>query len=273
MTAKLTRNEWLLTKAKAILRRGAPSLRNLVFARLGYWPVALMQGHWLETLPVYCINLERAEWRRNIVSKQVSSMGLKNFHFVEAVDSRRLNEHSVCEEALYDPARSRLWHKNGLSLNEIACSLSHAECYRRIVHAGHKMALVIEDDALFRCSRLSKLTLEEIPQWADIIFLNAFLTESSPKDHIGGMLYSDVSYNGSAAGYLLTLECATRLLSEAIPVVHAADGLLGRALRDNGDTTHAFRGKGSSLGLRGVVVYPEAITNGSTEHFTRSTIR
>lgn len=273
MTTRPSTARRVITKLKAIAKRGLPSLRNYVFSQWNYWPVGSMRGHWMEHMPIYCINLDRAKGRRRLMERQVQRMELQQFHFVSAVDAGTLTIEDAVARGLYDPTESKRWHKAGLSRNEIACSLSHAECYRRIVEAGHERAIVLEDDALFRTSRLLKLRLDQVPAWVDVVFLNAFMSKTPPGDLLAPTLFTDREYHGSTAAYLVTLHTARRLLETSTPVIHAADGLVGRALANATAQPHEFRGQGSSLDLRGAIVYPEAVTNGSTEHYHASTIR
>lgn len=262
-----------LVKLKAVAKRGLPSLRNVVFSWFGYWPASSLHGHWLVDMPIYCISLARAQRRRAVIASQAERLGLKRLVLVDAVDASTLSYDRLKADGLYDHEESLRWHAKGLTINEIACSLSHVECYRRIVADDAPMALVIEDDALFRAGRLRKLQLDAIPEWADIAFLNAFYKRTPPNGALGGGWYSDESYEGSAAAYLLPKRTAETLVQAAVPVVHAADGLLGRALAWSGSGAHAFRQQGCSLSFRTVMAWPEAVTNGSTEHYYRSSLR
>jgi glycosyl transferase family 25 len=207
------------------------------------------------------------------MERQLKGLGVKEYRFVTAVDARGLTIESAIGAGLYSDVQSRRWHENGLTINEIACSLSHAECYRLIVEAGHERAIVLEDDVLFRAARMRFFRRTDIPDWTDIVFLNAFLYESPPKGHIQGMVYGDASYCGSAAAYMISRNCAIQLLSQALPVIHAADGLVGRALEHAETTPHAFRQQGCTLSLKGAIIHPELAINGSTEHYHRTSIR
>jgi glycosyl transferase family 25 len=263
----------IVTKVKAIIRRGAPSLRNVIYSRLGIWPVGSLSDHWLADLPVYCISLPRAAERRRLLSAQVEQMGLRRFSFLDAVDARALSFDELKQAGIYDSERCRQFHTRDLTLNEIACSLSHIEAYRRVLRAGDSWALIIEDDALFRTRRVARFRFESIPVETDIVFLNAFLDQTPPLDPIGPFLFRDTSYNGSAAAYMISLAAAHQLLTAALPVVHAADGLTGRALALEAGRQHPFRQRGVSISLKAAILYPEAVTNGSTEHYYRSSIR
>ncbi len=263
----------VFTKGRAIARRGLPVLRNVVFARLGIWPVGSLKEHWLADVPVYCISLARAVQRRRLMEVQVKNMGLRHFDFVDAVDSRSLTAEKVRAEGLYDSATCLKYHSRDLSMNQIACSLSHAAVYRLIVERAHPWALIVEDDALFRTSRIMRLNQESIPDGIDMLFLNAFLDKTPPLDPISLNVFADTSYQGSTAAYMVTTSAAERLLEAALPVVHAADGLTGRVLALPSGSSHPFRQRGVSLTLSAAIVYPEAVTNGSTEHYHSTTIR
>lgn len=263
----------IAAKLRPVLQRGLPSLRNMVFARFGFWPVSSLAHHWLADVPVFCVSLSREVRRRALVQRQMNEMGFRRFEFIDATDSRQLSMEQVQRDGLYDSTASRTFHSRDLTLNEIACSLSHARAYERIVSEGHSWAMIIEDDALFRSRRISRLQRSDIPDDIDIVFFNAFLDCVPPRDQIRDSLFRDTSYRGSSAAYLVNLETAKRLLAAALPVVHAADGLLGRALSLPAGQPHAFRQRGVSLSLRAIIIYPEAVTNGSVEHYFLSAIQ
>lgn len=263
----------VFAKCSAVVRRGLPTLRNVVLSRLGVWPVSSLSDHWIADLPIYCISLTRATDRRRLMAAQARDMGLRNFQFLDAVDARTLTMEALLDSGTYDSERCRKYHTRDLTVNEIACSLSHAAAYRRIVECEHPWALILEDDALFRTRRLARLQRDSIPTETDIVFLNAFLDRRPPLDPIAQHLYRDTSYNGSSAAYMISLNTAKRMLDEALPVVHAADGLTGRVLGVTPGQTHSFRQQGVTISLKAVIVYPEAVTNGSTEHYHITSIR
>ncbi len=263
----------LLSKLEAAARRRLSAARNALYGRLGVWPVQSMTDHWIADLPIYCISLARAAERRAVMMAQVQRMGLRRFELVDAVDARDLTLPAVSRDGRYDPAACHALHGRDLTLNEIACSLSHAAVYTRIVSRGHPSALVLEDDALFHTRRLARFRLEDVPAGTDLVFFNAILDRTPPRDPIGRHLYRDTSYAGSSAAYLLTLEAARKLSAASLPVIHAADGLLGRALSVAPGQEHPFRQRGSAITLSAVIVHPEPVTNGSIERFHVSAIR
>lgn len=261
----------ITTKGKAVVRRGPSALRNMLFSRLRIWPVRSLRNHWIAKIPTYCISLRGAEARRALVASQVASIGIDKFTFVDAVEAKDLSYDMVARQMLYASSDCKKVHGRDLTLQEIACSLSHAKAYEQIAASQDEWALILEDDALFRCTRLAAIEWQDVPSTTDVVYLSAFLSTRPPLDPIKGMVYRATSFAGSAAGYLVSRSAARRLAKVAIPVIHAADGLLGRVtnhhtLSDNDTSEQKFPM------LSAVIVHPEAINNGSVEHYHISTI-
>lgn len=262
----------ILRKVSAVARRGPSVARNIIYSKLGIWPVSSLGDHWLCSIPAFCMSLPWQHDRRSLVQRQADTLGLRALEFVDAVSAKELQEHPDRLASQYDEDGSRQFHPFGLTVKEVACSLSHAKVYRAIVDKGAPLSLVLEDDVLFRAGVLKQLKREDIPAWADLVFLSTFLADDSPLDHISGMVYGDTSYGGSGAAYLVTLAAAQTLLDAALPVKHAADGLLGRILPVS-PKGQPFRQVGCSHMLRGAIVYPDPILNGSVEYYYRSSVQ
>lgn len=263
----------LRRKAKAIVRKGPSTVRNLVYSRLGIWPVGHIDGCDLQNIPTYCISLPRAAKKRGIIQSQVRKLGLKQFEFIDAVDAHDLDREHLIESGLLDDAMTLKFHNEILTMNEVACSLSHAAAYERIVDRAHPVALVLEDDALFISRRVRRFRLEDVPPDFDCVFLNTFLSDEPPQDHVKGPIYEDTSYAGSAAAYLLSAEGAIKLATACSPVVHAADGLLGRSLELRGEEDHPFRQQGATTSIRTYIVYPDCVLNGSVSYYFVSDVQ
>ncbi len=261
----------IVTKGKAVVRRGPSALRNMLFSRLRIWPVRSMRDHWIATIPTYCISLKGAEARRALVESQVVSMGIERFAFVDAVEAKDLSYEMVERQMLYASNDCKKVHGRDLSLQEIACSLSHARAYEQIAASQDGWALILEDDALFRCTRLAAIEWQDIPSNTDVVYLSAFLSATPPLNLVRGVVYRATSYAGSAAAYLVSRAAARRLAEVAIPVVHAADGLLGRVTNHHAESDNNRSVKDLPL-LSAVIVHPEAVNNGSVEHYHISTI-
>ena len=269
----MNRTEWLLQKTKAVVRKGPATLRNMLYARLNIWPVGRIDGADLQKVPTYCISLTRAHGKRRLMETQARGLGLEHFEFIDAVDARTLDRAALLASGKLDDETTLKFHAGVLTINEVACSLSHGLAYARIAERGHPVALVLEDDALFMTRLVRRLRFADVPDDYDAVFLNTFLLHDPPRGHRVGPIYDDTSYNGSGAAYLLSARGAQKLAAACLPVVHAADGLLGRCLELAPGATHAFRQRGATTTLRGYIAYPDCVLNGSTSYYHVSEVQ
>lgn len=204
--------------------------------------------------------------------RQAVSLGLTNFSFVDAVSATKLDLHQLQQDGDYDEAAAIKLHGRPLTRGEIACSLSHGQVYERILAEGHPFALVLEDDALFISHRLQRVRLADFPIGIDVIFLNFFRSVEPPRGRISGSIFSDASYEGSSAAYIVTRSGAEKLARAYRPVVHAADGLLGRSLAHLDGVPQSFRQQGTSIEMAAYLVYPDCVLNGSDLRFVQTTL-
>ena len=257
----------LISKLKTAISDPA-RVRNYALGTLNRWPVRHIDNPHLVDMPVYCISPPSARRRRALMERQARAAGLTRFQFVDAIDGRTTGLARFVESGDYDPVEAARHHERGLTVGEVATTLSHGMAYEAIVEAGHPRALILEDDALFVSRRLSRLDLGEAPDGWDVLFLNSFVREEPPPDHVAGNVYGTDSWYGSAAAYVLTADGAQKLAEIFRPVIHAADGLLGRNLRPLADGRPSFRGRGARTVLNAYLVYPHPFLNGSTVGFT-----
>lgn len=91
------------------------------------------------------INLDRSPERLASITGQLSGQGL-SFERVPAVDGRKMSpEEFERLEARYDDPRKFVFRK-ALFPTEIACFLSHAACWQKLVESDSEWCLVMEDD-------------------------------------------------------------------------------------------------------------------------------
>ena len=254
-------------KLKTVITNPA-KLRNYIYGKINYWPVHRIDHPQLVDLPTYCISLPAAQRRRKLMAHQARKAGLTGFRFVEAVDGRDYGIRYFTERGDYDPVEAKRYHESGLTVGEIATTLSHGEAYEAIVLAGHARALILEDDALFVSRRLARVDFNDVPDDCDVLFLNSFLQHEPPHGHVAGSVYETRSWYGSSAAYILTQDAARKLAGIYRPVIHACDGLLGRNLTAFDGDDHAFRQRGARTSLNSYLIHPVPILNGSTVHFT-----
>ena len=86
---------------------------------------------------VLCISVEDAAQNRGRIFRRAQEIGLRDLEFFDAVHWKSLAPEKILELALH-------WTNKRRSL-DIACTLSHRECWKLIANANQPM-LIIEDD-------------------------------------------------------------------------------------------------------------------------------
>lgn len=99
------------------------------------------------TIKTYVINLKDSVDRRQNVLAELSKHPFMNYELVEAVDGRSLSQEDV--EHLFDRQRFSWRFGREAMPGEIGCTLSHRECYRKLLSSEEEFALILEDDVRF----------------------------------------------------------------------------------------------------------------------------
>ena len=91
------------------------------------------------------INLDRSPKRLESISKQLADQSL-SFERFPAVDGHKLTKEELSRlEAPYNAPEKFVFRK-ALWPNEIACFLSHAACWEKLVKSDCEWGLIMEDD-------------------------------------------------------------------------------------------------------------------------------
>ncbi len=95
---------------------------------------------------IYVLTLERATDRRAAFARALAGL---RYEVVHGQDKLELDYPDLEARGMYDERAARRAHRHGrgVTLGHIACVLSHARIWRRILEEGHERALVLEDDA------------------------------------------------------------------------------------------------------------------------------
>jgi len=242
-------------------------LRNYIYGMLKYFPVKSINNKDMKSIPIYCISLKNAKDRRDFMAKQVKKAGFENFQFYDAVDANQIDKNNLISKKIYDDFLSKKYHERSLTNGEIACSLSHGAVYEIIVEKNEKIALILEDDALFVSDYINSIDLSILPNGWDIVFLSSFYLVKPPLGHLVKNLYTTESWNGSCAGYIVSENGARKLAASYLPVIHAADGFVGRCMECDNKHADTFKQKGASTQIKTYLFYPDPIINGSTAGF------
>jgi GR25 family glycosyltransferase involved in LPS biosynthesis len=111
--------------------------------------------------PVYYINLSHQTFRNNLMQRQFNSLGISDYHRINAVDGTKNLDKIIINEKEY-PVTSTL----RLTTNELACTLSHitsiATAYSDAGLPPH--AVIMEDDCYFMHASLWPYTVPELFQ-------------------------------------------------------------------------------------------------------------
>lgn len=186
-----------------------------------------IQSNLKQPLTIWVLNLERSEQRRYFMKEQLRKFNLR-FEIIRAVDGRNIPERDLkCysrQEAVKCAGRE-------LSPGEVACALSHAKMWERLVAKNLNEVLVLEDDVVVGEMFMRILDLRhKFPAGWELV---NFMT-SAKQIPFGAPIYDIYracrfkGYANGACAYLLNRAGAERLLSHVYPIRWAADGMTGR---------------------------------------------
>ena len=121
--------------------------------------------------PVYVISLARSQERRASIRPRLDALGVA-YEIVDAVDGTTLDLSQYTDRLCLD--KYRIKFGRAFSSGEIGCFLSHYVLWERMVAEKSKIALILEDDAVwdddFTDVIMRLLTIEW--QW-DLVLLSA----------------------------------------------------------------------------------------------------
>lgn len=118
------------------------------------------------------INLDRSPKRLETISKQLAYQSL-SFERFPAVDGHKLTKEELSRlEAPYNAPEKFVFRK-ALLPNEIACFLSHAACWEKLVESDCEWGLIMEDDIVLSPRfKLFAASSEWIPEGVRVIQLH-----------------------------------------------------------------------------------------------------
>lgn len=177
----------------------------------------------LQDIPVFIINLPQSTDRKIFMRAQCENVGISPI-FIDAVYGKDLSKSDIEKYCDQDTAKKLFGRE--LLLGEIGCALSHKKIYQKIVDEKIPYAIILEDDAVLEKEVsvvIKKITVSSL-LW-DLILLGHYKSNKaglkSPislwdkhritSSFILGRL-ADFGYG--AHGYMITLECAKKLLAE-----------------------------------------------------------
>lgn len=210
---------------------------------------------------IYVITLKRSTDRHKLLDHNLQGLEYEKFW---GVDGNKLTYEDKFVQKKYHSGLTRLLDKkrgkcgDDLTLNNIACSLSHANVYSDIIKNKYKSSLILEDDIMFDYSAGERLIkgLSELPDDWDLLYLGYWANTHpmSYKEKFKTMLllqaskylykydYNQIkwrypeSYSNNldisgkhygAHGYALSLTGAKKILDFKMPITLNNDNLIG----------------------------------------------
>lgn len=98
-------------------------------------------------IKTYVINLPEDTERKASISQELSKWKCLDSEWVEAVNGKKIERDKLGE--LFDYKKSKRYQSVDLAPGEIGCTLSHYECYKRLLASDQEIALIVEDDIGF----------------------------------------------------------------------------------------------------------------------------
>ena len=176
-------------------------------------------------MKIIVINLERAIERKNKISSQFASLGLK-CEFLVAVDGKKISDK---ERSLVDNEKRKRITKYPLTDNEIACWLSHKNAMLSLLASNEQMVAIIEDDAILSPDFAQVIqAIEDSNINFDVIDLHRKFKKGEffvpvhklvDKFAVGRIGRSHMG----AIGYIISRKGAEKFLNYAPKFVHAID--------------------------------------------------
>lgn len=95
----------------------------------------------------YIINLPKDTDRRVNIFKELNKISCLDPEMIEAVNGKEQGREKLCKR--FDFKKSQKYLSGDIALGEVGCTLSHYECYKKLLASDQNYALIVEDDLGF----------------------------------------------------------------------------------------------------------------------------
>lgn len=96
------------------------------------------------SIQTFVINLKRALCRKEHMQTLLEKYAFLDIKFIPAVDGLLLTDNGVADS--FDESQSYKRYGRKLNRGEIGCTLSHINCYKKLLEGSENYALIMEDD-------------------------------------------------------------------------------------------------------------------------------
>lgn len=183
-------------------------------------------------IKTYIINLPKDKERRLSVVRELDKITCLDPEFVDGIYGKELGKEKLGK--LFDFKKSKNYLPADITLGEVGCTLSHYECYKKLLVSGLNYALIVEDDVGFIGNGPFDELLKRAVRYVDneepcILQLFSFF------DYMGKGLFFDGEHKvyktfktTMATIYLINKQAARMIVSEGLPYWIADDWSLFR---------------------------------------------
>lgn len=172
-------------------------------------------------IKTYVISLKDAVDRRKTVLEELSLYPFMDPEIVDAVDGREMSESE--KQTCFDIKRFSYKERHSPLPGEIGCTLSHRECYRRLLDSKEEFALIVEDDVRFLAKRetvgsIFKGIVGKIPCKPYVMTLSCHLIYYPKGEYqVGEYSFCRVFHAWGTCAYLINRKGAKVLLESGKP--------------------------------------------------------
>lgn len=179
-------------------------------------------------IKTYVINLKESVDRKEKALAETQKYPCLDVEWVEAVNGKTLSPVGVREQ--FNVMEFIYRNQRTLKRGEIGCTLSHRECYRRLLESEEEYALILEDDVVFFVQERVEDMLQKI---TDLLkkttpHLITLLTDHSvyyrkKQQQIDNYSICKLWSAWGTCAYLINRKAAKKLLSVSRPFIVADD--------------------------------------------------
>tara|TARA_B100000963_G_scaffold359578_1_gene387285 strand:+ start:802 stop:1548 length:747 start_codon:yes stop_codon:yes gene_type:complete len=183
----------------------------------------------IEEFKIYIVNLKNDEKRRQNIIKEINKQNIKNFEIIDAVDGNKLSESELKKLTFRNKNLNNPWNSK-MSPSQIGCALSHIKIYKKFINSDFKLAMILEDDAIFLqnfSEKLKKFILKNLIFQKQIILLSP-LKEFNAKtlDTENGYEIVSVTNAFFTHAYIINKDAAKSIVAFNYPVKTIADNFV-----------------------------------------------
>lgn len=183
-------------------------------------------------IKTYVINLKDSVIRREAVLAETAKYPFMDVELLEAVDGRKMKPEEI--ETRFNSKKFIDRNHRSPKRGEIGCTLSHRECYRKLLESEEEFALILEDDVNFLYPEDVETTLADIlneykdnnPYFITLAMHFVYYPKKCRK--LGKYTFYEIYNAYGTCAYLINRRAAECLLSVSYPFITADDFLFIR---------------------------------------------